>query len=66
MTTGTSVRPSVFAAFSLVWPVTTTPSEVMTIGTLKPNSLIEAATAGTAASFCLGFFSYGLSSSIFL
>ena len=59
MMTGTCFMPSFFAAFSLVWPVTTVPSLSMTSGTFHPNSRMLAATASTALSFFLGFLSYG-------
>ena len=48
--TGTLASPSFSAAFSLVCPTMITPDLSTTIGCLKPNSLIEAATASTA--FC--------------
>src|SRR5262249_19617857 len=42
-----------------------TPSSSTTIGWRKPNSLIDAATASTAASLMRGLFSYGLTSDNF-
>lgn len=56
--------PSSLAAFSRVWPAATTPSLSITTGTLNPNSLMDAATFSIALSFFLGFFSYGVSSSM--
>ena len=65
-THGTVFNPSRRAAFSRVCPATMTPALSITIGTLNPNSLIEAATALTAWSFFLGFLAYGISSAICL
>ena len=62
---GTVFRPSFCAALSLVWPATITLFLSRIIGTLNPNSRIEAATASTAASLFLGLFSYGITSDSF-
>jgi hypothetical protein len=50
-------NPSFRAALYLVCPATITPSSSTTMGCRKPNSLIDDATASTAASLSLGFFS---------
>nr|DAR80662.1 MAG TPA: hypothetical protein [Caudoviricetes sp.] len=55
--TGTVFSFKNFAALNLVCPFTISPSIVATIGTLKPNSFIELATASTACSLFLGLFS---------
>ena len=59
---GTSASPSFFAAFNRVCPATISPFASITIGTLKPNSLMLAATASTAPSFFRGLRLYGFSS----
>ena len=61
---GTDSRPSFLAARSLVCPAMITFSLSIMIGTLNPNSLIDAATASTASSLILGLFAYGINSSI--
>ena len=59
-------RPSFLAALSRVCPFTMILFLSITIGTLKPNSWMLLATAGTALSFFRGLFSYGMSSPTFL
>ena len=60
--TGTVSMPSAFAARSRVCPVITTPSASTDIGWEKRKSLMLSFSAGIAASFFLGLFSYGLTS----
>ncbi len=55
--TGTFLRPRLCAAFQRVCPTMITPSASTTIGWRKPNSWRLRATAATAASLSLGFFS---------
>lgn len=55
--TGTSFRPSCFAASSLVCPAMIVPEASISIGLRKPNSWIERATGSIASSFLLGLFS---------
>ena len=61
---GMSLIPSLYAAFNLVCPATISLSLSMTMGTLKPNSLMLAATASTAWSFLRGLRLYGFNSSM--
>ena len=57
--TGTVSRPSFWAAFSRVWPATTTPSASTTIGCLNPKRRMLSATASTASSLSRGLPGYG-------
>ena len=57
---GTSFNPNLLAANILVCPVTITLFLSIIIGTLNPNSLMEAATLSMASLLFLGLFTYGI------